>query len=73
MKDDWDKLTLKQRLKVQGMTCNDWEDIKVFIKQEDTRDRLRERQGYPVVEIHYKRSGVACVSTISLQVNGRER
>lgn len=73
MKDDWDKLSTKQRLKVQGMCCNDWSNIKVFIQYFDDREGYRIKLEYPTLLLTYERNGKKYQSTISSQVNGKEK
>jgi|WetSurMetagenome_2_1015567.scaffolds.fasta_scaffold1303099_2 hypothetical protein len=71
--DDWDKLTLKQRLKVQGICCNEWTNIKVFILYKDDREGYRIKLQYPTLLITWEHNNKKCRTVISSQVNGKEK
>lgn len=69
--DDWNKLSQKQKNKVLGMKCNNWENVRVYIQNFDNRDPLRDRLLYDTLLIKFIIKGIEKQATISAQVNGK--
>ncbi len=71
--DDWEKLSTQQKAKVRNIACNNWTDIEVYVQDFDDREGSEFKQSYSTFMILFKINGKEHSTTISSQVNGRER
>ena len=68
----WMQLTDKQKSKVRGIVGNDWEYVKVYLENEDTREGAFYKQSYKMIRLVWKKNNEEYTTTISAQVSGKE-
>ena len=55
--DDWNKLSLQQKYKVQELCGKNWEDIQVYLQDFDDRDGSEHKMNFGTILILFKIKG----------------